>query len=648
MGLPSTSEDTNNSEGLLVERLEEVAGAYGCSQEASSPFDTVPNEIISIILEHGYLCTRNGLPDRSFRALASNLSRRFREVTLQTPSLWASVHPSPANAFDEIDFLPTYLERSKSYPLDIRLNCFWAHDLTEQFMGILMPHSMRWRRLSLSIVNPHALKFLEHVAVPCLNLLAISFYSNQQRVALPSPIFKNDLPQLQYLSLRNVDFVNIDFTLRNIKTLEIRGYGIWPNFYRLNEMIGQSTNLQYLSLHAKPAQVLAQLRTSLPGGQSSALGQIHLPALELLLVYTSEWLTQDIVDFIKVFNSPKLRALVLQESISVQPEKPTTIMTYLVRSKCLDPVALEAVWTEAWEGSVVKEGGQSELDGRDMQPTLWVKSSPLYLAFSAVGCSIASRLTALELNGVYFPPLAQMKEMFASLKNLQYLSIFDLVPMISLSAIRGSGVAWEDMIRVVNIPSLLTLVVVSRLGTPGNSLGIDLFFRMFNLPSLSFLLLKKLSFGRWCKVVEVFREGGVQFYPKLTSLKVVDMEDSIPDGSFIEGRGNPVAAFPRLEWLLLSGISSTCFLQCLLAEHDPTSDASEPVWPNLTSLAIANDPNTIRPLVHRVISARESFARPLKRLFLDSKFTMNVESFEWVKERVPVVEILPPRAPTFL
>lgn len=513
-------------------------------------------------------------------------------------------------------------------------------------MGTMTPHSMRWRRLSLSIMNNHALKFLEHVAVPYLNLLAISFYSNQQRVALPSPTFKNDLPRLQHLILRNVDLVNIDFTLRNIKSLEIRGYGVWPNLFRLNEMIGQSTSLQYLTLHVKPAEVLAQLRTSLPGGQSSALGQIHLPVLECLLVYTSEWLTQDVVELMKLFNSPKLRTLVLQESISVQTEKPSTIISYLVRSKCLEPVALDAVWTEAWEGSAEKEGEQSKLDG--MQPTLWVKSSNLYLAFGAVGCSITSRLTALELNGVLFPPLAQMKEIFASLKNLQYLSIFNLVPMISLPAIRDPGVTWEEMVRVVDIPSLLTLVVVPGRGSPNNSLDLDLFIRMFNVPSLSFLLLKKLSFSRWCKVVEVFRQGGVQSYPKLTSLKVVDMADSIPDGSFIEGHGNPVDAFPRLERLLLAGVSSTCFLQCLLAEHDPTSGGTEPVWPNLTSLAISNDPYTIRPLLHRVISARETFARPLKRVYLDSNFTMNLESFEWVKERVSVVEILPPRVPTFL
>ena len=517
-------------------------------------------------------------------------------------------------------------------------------------MGIMTPHSMRWRQLSVTIMNDHALKFLERVAAPCLNLLAITFYSNQRRVALPSPAFKNDLPQLQYLSLRNVDLVNIEFTLRNIRSLDIRGYGIWPTFSRLNEMIGQSTNLQRLSLHVKPAEVLAQLRTSLPGGQSSTHGQIHLPALEYLMVYTSEWLTQDVVDFIKLFNSPKLKALILQESVGSQTEKANTIMTYLVRFRRLEPVAIEPGWAESWEGSVVKVSPQSKLDGLVMQPTLWVKSADLYHACSAVPCSLASRLTALELNGALFPPLGRMKEIFASLKNLQYLSIFNLFPMDSLISVRVSDIDWEDMIRVVDIPNLLALVVVLRPSSckpKVNSFGIDLFLRMFNLPSLSFLLLKKLSFSGWCKVVDVFRQGGVQSYPKLTSLKIVDIEDNIPVGSFIAGHGNPVSAFPRLEWLLLTGIDSTCFLQCLLAEHDSTSDGAEPVWPNLTSLAISNDPCANRPLLHRVIRAREAFGRPLKRLFLDPTFMRNVDSFEWMKEQVSVVEILPSRVPTF-
>jgi hypothetical protein len=644
-GVPSAEGEESESEGLLVEKLKKVAGAYYRSRGVSSPFDLVPNEILSLILEHGYFGTKNGLPDNSFRGLVRDISRRFREVALQTPSLWASVHLSPSNVFDEVDLLPTYLGRSKSYPLDIHLSCFWAPDLTEQVMELMTPHSPRWKRLSITIMNGHALKFLADVAVPSLNLLIITFYSNQRRIALPSSIFKNELPQLQYLSLRNVDLINIRFTLRNIKTLDIRGYGIWPNFRRLNELIGQSTHLQRLVLHVKPAEVLAQLRWLLPGGQSGTLGQVILPALEYLLIHTSEWLTADVADFIRLFHCPKLKVLVLQD-LSSQTEKPNAIMTYLVRTKRLEPVALEAVWTEAWEGRV-EAGSQAKSDGLVVQPTLWVKSADLHHAYSAIACSLASRLTALELNGVLFPSMPRMKEIFAGLKNLQYLSMFNLVPSESLVLIKEHGIAWEEMVGAVDIPSLLTLVIAFR-PTPRNQTfeldGTDLFLSLFKLPSLSSLLLKNPTFNRWCKVADVFLRGGVQSFPKLTSLKVVDMEDSIPVGSFIAGCGNPVAAFPRLEWLLLDGINSTCFLQCLLASY---GDSEAPAWRNLTSLAIANDPCASRPLLHRVICDREALARPLKRLYLDSTYKRNAESFEWMKERVPVVEILPTRGPLF-
>jgi hypothetical protein len=84
-----------------------------------------------------------------------------------------------------------------------------------------------------------------------------------------------------------------------------------------------------------------------------------------------------------------------------------------------------------------------------------------------------------------------------------------------------------DMVRVMDIPSLLTFVVVLSLILQA-SLGINLFLQMFNLPSLSLLLLKKLTISRWCEVADVFRRGGVKSYPKLTSLNIADMEEIIP------------------------------------------------------------------------------------------------------------------------
>lgn len=644
-GLPNTAEEASKLEDLLVEKLAEVANAYCLSREPSSPFDLIPNEILSLIIEHGYFGTRNGIPDKLFLSVTCNISHRFREVTLQTPSLWASINLSPSNVFDELDILPSYLKRSKSYPLDIHLSCFWAPDLTEHVMELLTPHSKRWRRLSITITNEHALRFFEQVAAPCLNMLVLTFYSNERRVALPSPIFRNDLPQLNAFSLRNVDLVNIGFSLRNIKTIDIRGYGIWPSYNRLNEMIGQSTNLRRLMIHVKPAEVLAQLRASFPGGQAGTLGQIYLPALEYLMVYTSEWLTKDVATLISLFNSPKLKVLILEESVSSPTQKADAAMTYLIRYKRLDPVFLEPVWTEPWEEHI-ESITPAELDGCVVQPTLWVKSADLYHAWSAVGCSVASRLTALELNGAFLPSLDRTKEIFASLKNLQYLSIFD--PTYSSPSMRdfAHGLHGEQVSGVVDIPNLSTLVIVFRPSTH-NKLGAAFFLQFLNLPSLSFLLLKNLTFNGWCEVADTFHSRGVQSYPKLTSLKIVDMKDSIPGGAFTAGHGYPVSAFPRLECLLLENASSNCFLQCLTSEHDFVSEVARPAWPNLTSLAVSDDPWVSRPLLHRVIRARGAFGCPLQRLYLDSAFTRNVESFQWVKEHVSVVEILPSRVPRF-
>ena len=638
--LSTSSDQLSKVEELLVEKLGRVAVDSQADHviKVVSPFDLLPNEILSIILEHGYFESRICPPDSAFRTLATKVCRRFRDVTLQTPSLWSVINFSPGNIFDEVDSLPSYLEKSKSHPLEILLCCFWAPDLTDHVMRHLVPHSLRWRHLSIAAVNDYILNTLPHVSVPFLRSLAITFYSNQLRVALPSSIFQNDLPRLEHLSLRNVNFDTIDFSLRKLKSLDIRGYGIWPSFTRLNEMIGHSS-LQYLKLHVKPAGVLSQVWTPVPGDVRRVDEQIHLPDLVCLVIYTSEWLTRDVANLSRLFACPKLQIFVMQEGVSASTEKAHTIVRYTdTRKQVLSQVAKETF-----------AGGGDENEAHT-QSVLNVKSASVYYAYRSLTYSGVSMLTTMELLNITFPPLAQMKEMFAGLKKLEHVSIFNLVARESLSSIMDTTpldeVNWDDSVGTIDIPTLKKFVIAFHTCTSDPHIesssggGLREFLRLFNLPALSTLVMKNLTIDRWRTVVRVFAQGGVAKYPELRSLSLVDMKDILPIGPHDATFINPMSAFPRLERLGLKGVHTNAFLACLLYEKYPTDEGGnlELVWPGLGMLGIYDDSLTSRPLLHRVIAAREAFYRPLRRLHLDSHFANNAESLMWMKERV-VVEI---------
>ena len=634
--LSTSSDELRKAEELLVEKLGKVAEESQADHviKVVSPFDLLPNEILSIILEHGYFGSRAGPPDSAFRSLAIKISRRFRDVTLQTPSLWAVINFSPSNIFDEVDSLPSYLEKSKSHPLEILLCCFWAPDLTDHVMDQLVPHSLRWRHLSIAAVNDYILNTLQHISVPFLKGLAITFYSSQLRIALPSPIFRNDLPRLEHLSLRNVNFDTIEFSLRKLKSLDIRGYGIWPSFTRLNEMIGHSS-LQFLKLHVKPAGVLSQVWTPVPGNVRRVDERIHLPELVCLVIYTSEWLTEDVANLIRLFACPKLQVFVMQEGISSSTEEAHTIVRYTdTRKRVVSPVVKE----------IFADGGdENELH---TQSVLNVKSAGVYHAYRSLSYSGVSMLTTMELFNIIFPPLAQMKEMFAGLPKLEHVSISDLDTREALLSIMDTTplneVNWDDAVGVIDIPTLKTLAIAFH-NTDSFDGCLKEFLRLFNLPTLSTLGMKNLTIDRWRTVVNVFAQGGVKKYPELKSLNLMDMRDILPIGLHDAAFINPMPAFPRLERLGLKGVHTNAFLTCLLHEKYPTDEEGgnklEPAWPNLGMLDIFDDPFTSRPLLHRVIAAREAFSRPLRRLHLDSHFANNAESLKWMKERVVVVEI---------
>ena len=370
-------------------------------------------------------------------------------------------------------------------------------------------------------------------------------------------------------------------------------------------------SLQRLVLHVKPKDVMQQIFTGMP--QSVRDVQILLPELRVFEVYTSEWLTPMISTLVHLFACPKLEDLFVRESTGSLTEIPRTILHHskvpLAASPC------------------IRSTQSSPLPFR-----LFLFSANLEFASQAL--SIAT-VTTLELHRVYWPWQDITNYIFTSLKNLRHLLIYEHRP--TEAHLAGRNQTSQPSFK---IPSLETFAIeFSRTWSTPPSDEAILFIRLFSLPSLKALHLKTLDVPQWKEITETFSQHSAE-YPSLTSLTLSDIPDIIPTNPRDPFYTDIVNAFPHLSCLSLDGVTSNALIQQLLPSTSPSAESSlmdVPIpLPNLCSLSILNDPNVSKPLIHRTIIARKDMGVPLSILELDSHFSGNMESWDWIRERVQV------------
>ncbi|KAF9484548.1 hypothetical protein BDN70DRAFT_872325 [Pholiota conissans] len=583
---------------------------------AGSLFD-LPNEILAYILELGYFeCDGNGAPDTAFRTLASRISSRLRQVVLRTPSLWSIIHVSPNSVPSQMD---PCIRHSMKYPLDIRLRCFWEPEMAEEIMEKLVPHQDRWRRLSMTVKDDFVLTLLGSRGAPLLEYLDISYHGYHRHIAMPSYVFGGQLPRLDHLCLRHVDITNLGFSLRGIRTLEIRGYGTWPAYPQLKELLGGSESLENLVLHVKPGQVLEQVFPD--EAWDAPHPQIYLPELRTMNIYTSEWLSSKMTPFIRLFAFPKLDSLALYEDATQNLDsKPQAAILYT-------------------------RGTVPSIDQYLSTPQRLPNRLDLVTCSLYLGCLAMSGIpvTTLELRGVRWPDHAMLKTVFDSLGALENLFIYDLNPK---QAIRGllrdeanerlSLANYAEMEDTITLPRLQCLVVefTERSTWDVTRSSTFAFLRVFIFPALHSLRIAKIiGLPQWKAIVDAFTIHASEYH-SLTSLTLAKMSDLLPTNPHDPHYTDIATAFPYIRDLSLDSFASSNSLLLQLLRSASTTALS-----GLKSLSLRGDPNVSKPLLHRVISARERAGAPLMRLCLDRHFASNAESLAWIKEHVEVVEV---------
>ncbi|KAF7971004.1 hypothetical protein HWV62_22265 [Athelia sp. TMB] len=165
-----------------------------------SPTSRLPDEVLAMIFVAGI-----GLRSR-FGELVSHVSRHWRRISISTPRLWANVEiltvPDPENedarrlwpSNDEHDLkggatlaerkrrkdrAAMYFSRSRSYPMNIRIECTDSRDALLDFLDLISHHIDHCRQLRLVGVSSAVVlllgESLRSRPVPLLASLTLQF-----------------------------------------------------------------------------------------------------------------------------------------------------------------------------------------------------------------------------------------------------------------------------------------------------------------------------------------------------------------------------------------------------------------------------------------------------------------------------------------
>jgi hypothetical protein len=176
----------------------------------------LPSETLSAIFEAGLTETpetreRNLVPwdDQSeqrtirFELLVSSVSRRWRNVALQTPRLWTVLDIDVLRLTHDLDDL--YLHRSKMCLLDITLGRSYRKsvqpDCVKRHLDQLVPHVGRWRKFIVRN-GSFRLSALSHLCAPALETLVLNFTTDKPEIEL----FSRGAPCLHSLELIGAKF----------------------------------------------------------------------------------------------------------------------------------------------------------------------------------------------------------------------------------------------------------------------------------------------------------------------------------------------------------------------------------------------------------------------------------------------------------
>lgn len=525
-------------------------------KECLPPIEIIPDEILTAILE----CACHDDPVHLSRDLLLAVCQKWRKIVLHTPTFWSMLHLSPSNKpGDILRYLNIHLERSKKYPLDIHLRCYWHPRITKVIFDRIIAHSERWRRLVIDTPTDDIFSHLENVPGPSLEVVKICYFSREKASQDPLPtLLMTNLSSLSSLSLQNISLGSKAPFMPQLRKLNVRGTTSWTSYFKLCDVLGCLPALESLTLQLKPLNTPEDT-----GSSSENRAPISLPTLHHCHVITSEGLSYNISRLLRQLGCPNLVCMTVHD---IGPGAESEILMRIDKPSDKPPT-----------GTI----------GAALHPSrLYVRSSDPYLAWNSL--TPRPSLTELELRAPEWPAHHQVEELFRCLTTLEVLTLREFDTFSALLDI-GAGPA-------VAIPSLQTLDIEFKHTRHSEDHHVSQFFRILSLPHLRSLRLQNLLTKEWENLLYS------SYYPSLCFLSLLDMTD------FISSTADPTTTFPFITELHLTNVRSNDFVRRLLQDR---------AWPKLQTMRIVGDDLISKPLLQKMVVARREVGLHISNLVLD-------------------------------
>jgi F-box-like len=287
----------------------------------------LPDETLAAIFEAGLALTKQPYVvswnppyitrNKPFEILVSSVSRRWRNVALQTPRLWTDIRIN-VSKFTAGEMLDLYLSRSKSCFLDIAFTQLSqderSYDPDPDFdtnnfvrcLGQLVPYMTHWRQFVIEgvSVGPEASDIFSPLAAlyaPALETMVIDCYCNPPLVL---EVFSVGAPFLSYMELMEVYFVP---PLNTVTSLKLRARQNCLSYTDFHHLMSHMRSLTHLSMDAEMADIsdLATAAHQIPHVE------LH-SAVSLDLQLDRSWTRHPSVGALCFLDLPALESLVIR------------------------------------------------------------------------------------------------------------------------------------------------------------------------------------------------------------------------------------------------------------------------------------------------------------------------------------------------
>jgi hypothetical protein len=271
----------------------------------------IPDEVLSAIFEAGDrpLARASSLWKKGshipFEILVSSVSRRWRNVALQTPQLWTVVKIKVAQSTH--DLYDLYLHRSKICLMDIQLSNASPknkqhHDTKlKRHLARLIPHIARWRTFIIRgghVESPSTvLSMLSPLCAPALETLGFDIDCPDQPTM---DLFSAGTPRLSSVELKDVSFLRLP--IETVKYAKLGG-GLESrtNHAQFDQLMQSMHSLTHLSMYSNMI------------GESANYPPIEIPTL-LSLEYRREFTTTGGIGDLGCLDLPALQTLTVRDS----------------------------------------------------------------------------------------------------------------------------------------------------------------------------------------------------------------------------------------------------------------------------------------------------------------------------------------------